>query len=166
MKLYLVRHARAFEADPVNWPDNGERPLTPDGAKRFRRAARGLRGLAPTVDIVYSSPLTRAWQTAEILHQQAKWPAPTVCDALAGERPPAEVLETLQGLDEVTAVALVGHEPGLHELASYLLAGDASLVATSFRKGGVLALKVEGELLPGTATLEWAATPRMLRALG
>lgn len=53
-------HASAFEADAETWPDDGERPLTPDGAKRFLRAARGLRELVPAVDTVLSSPLTRA----------------------------------------------------------------------------------------------------------
>ena len=43
MDLYLVRHAIAFNPDPTQWPDDSQRPLTPEGQKRFKRAARGNR---------------------------------------------------------------------------------------------------------------------------
>jgi phosphohistidine phosphatase len=71
MLLYLVRHGVAFDADPTQWPDDRDRPLTPDGEKKFREVAAGLATLAPTVDVVLSSPLVRAWQTAQILQTRA-----------------------------------------------------------------------------------------------
>ena len=95
MYVYLVRHAIAFEPDSSAWPDDRERPLTPAGQKRFRRAARGLRTLVPSVDLMLSSPLTRAWQTAEVLQQVARWPAPTRFEPLEPGRAPEEVLEAL-----------------------------------------------------------------------
>src|SRR5215471_19083588 len=88
MYLYLVRHAIAFEPDPAQWPDDRDRPLTPEGEKRFRQAALGLRELVPSVDAVLSSPLVRAWQTAAILARKAGWPEPQRFDALEPGTPP------------------------------------------------------------------------------
>jgi phosphohistidine phosphatase len=60
MDLYLVRHAIAGDADPSRWPNDSDRPLTPAGEKRFRRAARGLGRIVPKVDVVLSSTFARA----------------------------------------------------------------------------------------------------------
>src|SRR5205085_3862257 len=84
--LYLVRHAFAGHADAARWPDDAKRPLTADGVRRFRPAAEGLRRLAPDVDVVLSSGYTRAWQTAELLHEVTGWPVPEACAALEAER--------------------------------------------------------------------------------
>jgi len=112
MDLYLVRHGVAFDYDPAQWADDSQRPLTPDGIKRFKRSARGLKWLVPSVDLVLSSPWVRAWQTAELLRTEAGWPAPVAAEALAATgRAPAEVLQALQPYTASTAIALVGHEP-------------------------------------------------------
>lgn len=166
MDLYLVRHGVAFKSDPTRWPDDRERPLTPDGKRRFRRAARGLATIAPTVDVVLSSPWLRAWSTAELLASVAGWPVPQACDALQAGRAPAEVLQSLQAFDERGALALVGHEPSLHELASYLLTAEAGHAAIEFRKGGVAWLEVQDGLRPGSARLRSLWQPKVLRALG
>jgi phosphohistidine phosphatase SixA len=63
-------------------------------------------------------------------------------------------------------VALVGHEPQTSQLASYLLTGDAARMAIQFKKGGVAAFLIERPLRPGTAVLEWALPPGLLRSLG
>src|SRR5262245_36656067 len=143
MFLYLVRHAIAGQPDPAQWPDDRDRPLTPDGEKKFRQVARGLNELVPSVDVVLSSPLLRAWQTALILQKQAGWPEPRRFEALEPATPPADAVAALQPHASAQSVALVGHEPSLHELASYLLVGDPSLVRIVMRKGGVACLLCE-----------------------
>jgi phosphohistidine phosphatase len=165
MDLYLVRHGVAFDPDETRWPDDRDRPLTPDGEKRFRRAARGLAALGATVDVVLSSPLRRAWRTAELLAAGADWPAPVECEALAGGRQPAEVLQALQAYVGSAGVALVGHEPTMHELVSYLLTGDMDHARVEFRKGSVARLELGPALRPGSATLRWLLAPKVLRAL-
>ena len=82
MDLYLVRHGVAYDPDPAQWPDDKDRPLTQDGEKRFRRAARGLRELVPAVSVVLSSRWVRAWRTAELLEKEARFPGPIACEAL------------------------------------------------------------------------------------
>src|ERR1041385_6701234 len=106
MDLYLVRHGVAFDADAAQWPDDSQRPLTPEGQKRFSSAARGLKELVPAVDVVLSSPWVRAWTTAELLQKDPGWPAPVACEALA-EHEPAEILQALQPYIGSSAVALV-----------------------------------------------------------
>jgi phosphohistidine phosphatase len=62
-------------------------------------------------------------------------------------------------------VALVGHEPNLHELASYLLTAEVNHAQLEFRKGGVARLTLDNGLRPGTATLVWLLTPKVLRTI-
>jgi phosphohistidine phosphatase len=165
MDLYLVRHAVAFEPDETQWPDDRDRPLTPEGDKRFRRSARALTELMPSVDVVLSSRFVRAWRTAELLEKEASWPKPIACEALESGRAPAEVLQALQEYVSSESVALVGHEPNLHELASYLLTADTGHVQLEFRKGGIARLELMDGLRPGAAHLRWLLTPRVLRAI-
>jgi phosphohistidine phosphatase len=165
MKLYLVRHAIAFEPDPASWPDDRDRPLTPEGGKKFRQAARGLKTLVRMVDVVLSSPLVRAWRTAELLQNKAGWPQPTRFDQLQPGTPPSDVVDALQPHASAQSVALVGHEPSLHELLSYLLTGDPNNVRVTMKKGGVASLSLSDGPRAGSAGLEWVLQPRVLRSL-
>src|SRR5580698_4658247 len=67
MDLLIVRHAIAFERNPRRWRDDGERPLSPEGMVRARKAAAGLRQITERPQCVLTSPLMRARQTATIL---------------------------------------------------------------------------------------------------
>jgi phosphohistidine phosphatase len=162
--LYLVRHAIAAPRDAVQWPDDSKRPLTPEGAARFRSAARGLATVVPAVDRLLSSAYARAWETAEILHVEAAWPTPEPSPALEADRPPEDAYELLQTVGTTGSVALVAHEPLLTMLASRLLAGENHLVRLELKKGGVLLLELA--VTPGQAgVLRWSVSPRILRAL-
>ena len=165
MLVYLVRHAAAFNADPDRWPDDRDRPLTPTGSKRFRRAARGLGSLAPAVDHVLASRFVRARQTALLLAEAAGWPRQRPCPALESGPTPQEALEALSPFRTAGAVALVGHEPNLSELASYLLSGAGAGVSFEWKKGGVACLELAEDALPGGARLHWFLPPRALRSL-
>lgn len=165
MEVYLIRHAIAEVRDPLQWPDDAKRPLTPEGADRFRRAAAGLAGLVPQVGVVLSSPWKRSWESAQILQQVAGWPKPEKCEALEGHRSPRGVPSILRQHVQAGSVALVGHEPQLHALASYLLTGDAARLLVEFKKGGAAAFTLDDAVRPGTATLLWSLPPRVLRSL-
>jgi phosphohistidine phosphatase len=165
MDLYLVRHGVAFDSDASQWPDDSKRPLTPEGQKRFKRAARGLKKLVSSVDLVLSSPWVRAWQTAELLESEAGWPEPVASEALVSGRAPAEVLQALQPFARHSSIALVGHEPSLHELASYLLTADTAHELIEMRKGAVARIEVGEGLRPGAGRMLWLLPPRVLRGL-
>ncbi len=162
MEVYLVRHAAAPERDPDRWPDDSERPLTPEGEREFRLAARGLDRLVPSVDAILSSPYRRAWRTAEILSELASWPAPEPSPLLEPTLPPEKAALALR--DHAGAVAVVGHRPGLHELAAYLLTGRGDGLEIGLEKGGVACIRFDGVLEPGAGELRWMLTPELLKS--
>src|SRR5438876_7931296 len=129
MELYLVRHAIAFERDPARWPADGERPLSPQGEARFSQDARGLRRIVPSVDVVLASPFARAWRTAELLAEEAGWPAPEAAPALEADQRVSRAVAALRGYADRGSVAVVGHEPNLSELAATLIAGAEAALA-------------------------------------
>ncbi|MGD9904954.1 MAG: phosphohistidine phosphatase SixA [Vicinamibacterales bacterium] len=166
LELYLVRHAVAALRGP-DYPDDAERPLTPEGIERWRRAAAGLRELGVAIDVVLTSPLARARETAEILVAALKpRPTLTVAEALAPGRRPAEVLALIAKYAAAprgaARLALVGHEPDLGELAARLLGAKGAL---EFKKGAVCRLDVDRAMPGGPATLRWFLPPRVLRGL-
>ena len=165
MQIHLVRHAIAAQRDAGQWPGDRDRPLTPKGEQRFRKAARGLGNLVSSVDLVFSSPLERAWRTAVILCEESGWPEPAAWSQLEPGRSPQQVVLALAPHASAGSVALVGHEPGLSDLASFLLVGSGRGADITMKKGGAMLLSVEGAPQAASATLEWLLTPKVLRSL-
>lgn len=160
--IYLVRHAIAAERGR-QWPDDTKRPLTHKGAARMREIVAGLRGLGVEFDLVLTSPLVRARQTAELLLAGVKSkPALEVTDALSPGEPPVKVAAALAAHAGRCSIALVGHEPDLGALAAWLVGAHEPFV---MKKGGVC--KIEVTALPPAhhGQVIWLATPKMLRAL-
>jgi phosphohistidine phosphatase len=117
------------------------------------------------VDVVLSSGYARAWQTAELLDEVAGWPSPDECEALEPGRDPEQALDVLRKRDE-RSVGLVGHEPHLSRLASYLCTGSEERLRLEVKKGAVVVLEFDGDVLAGSALLRWSLAPKILRALG
>ncbi|HEU5171011.1 MAG TPA: histidine phosphatase family protein [Gemmatimonadales bacterium] len=162
MMLLLVRHAHAGDRDPAQWPDDTERPLTDKGRKVHAKVSRALRNLEIVPELVLTSPLTRAAQTAEIMRQELLLPQPPVpCPALAGEPDLARIAAEVGPRGDRAVVALVGHSPWIEELAALLLAGSARGVKIDFPKSGVLAVEAD-RLAPGSAALRFFLRPKML----
>ncbi len=164
MDLYLVRHAIAFDRDPVTWAVDADRPLTPGGIEKFRQAARGLRTLVPKVDVVLCSPYVRAWDTAQLLREEAGWPTPQRCDALTGGDISA-LLTAIAEHGEQRSIALVGHEPYLGAFATSLLFPLAEAAVIELKKGAVAYIESAGPAAGSTAVLRWLLPPRILRGL-
>lgn len=143
MKLILVRHAKAKERDAKRFPDDSQRPLSANGRREFVKFARRIPRWLEAPSLVLASGWTRAWNTADILHSQSKWPAAKRCDALETEGGFAAVEVLLQLLGKYQnekCVALVGHEPVLSELISRLM--GASERAIDFAKGAVAVVEI------------------------
>jgi phosphohistidine phosphatase len=161
--LYLVRHAIAAERGP-SFPDDRKRPLTPEGIERFKRAVDGLKELDLELEVIVTSPLVRAVQTAELLA------------AGIGGKPKIEMLEVLAPGGRLTHVlealakyckrtrhlAFVGHEPDLGELAARLLRARGTI---EFKKGAVCCVELDGAMPTGPGTVKWLLPPRALRKL-
>lgn len=166
MDLYIVRHGEAGERDPDRWPDDARRPLTDEGVRRFREACVGLRRLASEVDLVLASPAERAWRTAVLLHEVAGWPAPRALESLwEASQPPALLAAMEEVRSGAESVALVGHEPLLSALATYLVAGERDDAVLDLKKGGALRISAAARPQSGTGALRWLVTQKALRAM-
>jgi phosphohistidine phosphatase len=167
MDLLLVRHAIAEEREVfarTRKPDES-RPLTARGKKRMQRAAAGLRSLIPTIDVLATSPLVRAVQTAEILSDAYGGLDIVEVEELAPAGSPEDLLDWLQGQNRDPTIAVVGHEPSFSEHVAWLTArSDEPFL--EFKKGGACLLTFYDEIYSGGATLRWLVTPAQLRALG
>lgn len=163
MELLIVRHGPA--GDREDWRRGGrpdaERPLTKEGRRRAAAAARGLARIAGRVDLVATSPWTRAEQTAALVAD--------ACGGLITARPelipgrPFEGLLRWLGARREKRVALVGHEPHLSRFASWLMTGR-SRSSLRLKKSQALLLDWPHSAA-GAAVLVWSLAPRQLRAL-
>jgi phosphohistidine phosphatase len=167
MDLLIVRHAIAFDRNPRRWRDDRERPLSPEGMVRARKAAIGLKHLTARPQCVLSSPLVRARQTATILTEFAGWPKATECPALAPDAPADDVFAALS-LHKEKILGIVGHQPALGRfLAACLPAqvrGGVSPGAFELKKMGVTLVSFGAIPRAGTGVLKWFVPPRILRA--
>jgi phosphohistidine phosphatase len=162
-ELYLVRHAIAAERGD-EWKDDAKRPLTERGMARFKEVVKGLGELDVAIDEVFTSPLIRAKQTAELLAAGVTGkPSVKLLEALAPGHTSAQVMSQLAKAAKRRRIALVGHEPDLGELAAHLLGAQR---AVPFKKGGFCRIDVESLTSRRAASLIWFATPKMLRLMG
>ena len=165
MDLYIVRHAIAVAHGDPAYPNDDDRPLTPDGIHKFRLAARGLREIGAKPKRIVSSPLVRALQTAEILRDVVTPDLEvTISKALIPTTPYPDVVKEVRKFGE-EAIAVVGHEPHLSGLASYLLIGGGQAAAIEFKKGAVARIVFPDGPAAGTGMLEWLIQPGALRLL-
>lgn len=163
MELLIVRHAIAFARSARRWPDDAERPLSPQGAARARKAALGLKRITQHPAQVLVSPLRRAQQTAAILTQFAGWPKAAECAQLLPGAAPERLLALL-ARSRGSRVAVIGHQPALGRLLAACLPGGVGAAAFEFRKMGVALLAFQGAARAGRGRLIWLLPPRILRA--
>ena len=161
-ELYLIRHGVA-EPRGDAWPDDAARPLTGDGMSRMRKAARGLVRLGVGVDVVLTSPLVRARQTAEIV-ASAFDPRPPlhVVESLAPGGSYAAAIADLEKHSQRPRIAIVGHEPGIGELAARLTGSRRPI---PFKKGAVCRIDIETLPAASAGALRWFAPSRLLRRI-
>jgi phosphohistidine phosphatase len=158
VKLILIRHAAAIERHPDI--AEGNRYLTPEGRAFFRKTARtmGDHGLAP--DLILTSPLLRAVQTADILAESLVYSGPLqVVEGLSPGCTLATVMPLLDQYRQAREVVLVGHEPDLGSLVAELLHLSHGF---SFKKGSAVRLNLEMSDLQPTAVFKWLACGRKL----
>lgn len=165
MKLYLLRHGEAIDATEPRFTTDAARPLTPKGIKRTRQLANGLRQMEIAFDVILSSPLVRARQTAEIVARSLQLlDALRYTPHLALDGAVVDLLAQIGQLrPQPGAVLLVGHEPFLSRLISLLCTGGPALGLT-MKKGGLCRLEVASLKAGRCAQLEWLLTSRHFAA--
>ena len=166
MQLLIVRHAVAVERETfaaTGKPDD-LRPLTPDGRRKMRRIAKGIKSMVEHIDLLATSPLTRAEQTAQILAKAYGIEIGEVVEALRPDSPLQMFAEWARNHSPRSAITIVGHEPHLSELVTWLMTG-ASESRIALKKGGACFLSFDGAVGRAEGNLEWLATPSQLRRL-
>lgn len=118
--MFLVRHAQAVD-ETLELRDP-HRHLTELGRTQAKSLGDRLRWHDCEPTHIWSSPLVRAVQTAELLAAGLQSPAAVIAiPALAPNEPPRAVLAAAQALPADACVVLVGHEPGLSALGALLV---------------------------------------------
>src|SRR5258708_3610192 len=138
MRLYILRHATAEES--ASSGDDGARKLTDRSKEKMRGAAAGLRAMDLKFDVILTSPLVRAAETAEIVSAAYEnTPPPQVLPALATGVGAAEAVSALRAFSKHEDVMIVGHEPQLSAVAAILLTGAADVAHIKLKTGGWIA---------------------------
>lgn len=184
MNLLVVRHAiamdqedfqraarasaRAKGADEDIEANDELRPLTDDGARKMKKNAKGIAKLVDRPDLLVTSPLIRAVQTAQILDEHG-WHGVSraVTNTLKPGTEPSEFLAWLKSRDEAkskSTIAIVGHEPHLSSLVSWLLTSSSRSIF-DLKKGGACLLEFKAGIEKGRAKLLWLSTPAHLRKI-
>lgn len=170
MNLYIIRHGKAEPWDTA--PNDVERQLTPEGKQGVEAAAKALVRLEIELKQLISSPLVRAYQTAEIFSkinnnlpiEKSNYLAPGTC----GEK----VTELLQMKGKSESIAIFGHNPDFSELVSYFTVNNPnSYLNIDLKVGSVVRIEFPQltdwtRLTSGIGLLRWVLEPKILRELG
>jgi phosphohistidine phosphatase len=167
MQLLVIRHgiAEDFEEFAATGEDDSLRPLSGAGKQKMKAAAAGLRGIVETVDVLAASPLLRAKQTAEILARAYGGLTVRTVQALSPESDPSDLLDWLAQHASAEVVAVVGHEPHLGRLVTWLMT-EAPDSRVAMSKGGAALLEFSSRVAARGGTLRWLLTGGQLRRLG
>jgi phosphohistidine phosphatase len=164
MKLIVIRHGRA--GTPAQFKRSGMsddlRPLTVEGRKRMRNNADGLAVLIPQIDAMGTSPLVRAVETAQIVAKVYGKLSPSEVKELSPGGDPAKVIAWISKHPKNSTVAIVGHEPTLSMLVTWLVSGS-NKPFFELKKGGACSVELPDKVAAGAGELNWLMTPRQLR---
>lgn len=164
MQIVIIRHAIAEERESIatGGREDATRPLTKEGRKKMRKAARGLKQLVPGLTLLATSALTRAVETGQIIVEEYGDLRMVQIAPLSPRKPPGSLLDWLNALPPDSTVGLVGHEPHLSTFLCWLLTGlQESFV--ELKKGGAAMIEAPTPVTAGRASLLWLLKPSQLR---
>src|SRR5262245_13967294 len=165
MHVYVIRHADAVPLGMQGIHDDAKRPLTDVGKAQCKALGKAFRKMGVRLDRLLTSPLVRARQTAEALHDGWGTGAPSLveCDLLAPGEKKRELLERIRE-QHVDSLGLVGHNPDLSELVGWFL-GDKR-AGFNLDKAGVALVEFDGLAGKGSGVLAWLVTPAWCERVG
>lgn len=165
MDIYIVRHGKALDHADQRVTSDEMRWLIDEGRAEVETMAALLARLGVTPDLVLTSPLVRARQTAEIIAERLGAPAPTICDELAPGGSPAGVLAEIASHGKPKTVVAAGHMPGVAWLLGHLLHQDQNC-GIGFKTGAIARIGLpDADLAPGTGRLRWMIPPTVAQRL-
>jgi phosphohistidine phosphatase len=162
MLLYILRHGIAVLRGTAGYIDD-ERPLAEEGKDKMVKAAKGISKIVPGIDLILTSPLPRALDTARIVARTFKIENRIeVNKDVAPGGSMKNLLATLSKHRTLSSVMIVGHEPDLGFLASGLLGFDGSII--EFKKGALCCIEL-ATVSRGRGKLLWHLQPKHMREL-
>jgi len=158
MNLYLMRHADA--GVPRENPKlDAKRGLVKEGKEQCMLMARVLSALKVQVDVIVSSPLKRALQTAQFVGTELGYEAKVeVSSALGPDADFAAFQKLLDKYAECEGVLMVGHNPNLFKFLGRIITGNGG-AGVRMRKGCVARIDMDRH----PPLLQWLVDPRMAR---
>jgi phosphohistidine phosphatase len=161
MDIYLLRHASAGQYSPG--ANDDKRPIDKTGEQQSHDVGRALAALDPELDVIISSPLTRAMQTAEIVAGELGHKDKIIADdALRPEARYEEFEELLSRYGKKKAIMVVGHNPSMTEFLIRMLSGADAAGFIDLKKAAVAKVEKDGSQ---PAVLKWCLTPKIIRAI-
>jgi phosphohistidine phosphatase len=162
VQIYIVRHGEAIDHHDPSVTSDAMRPLTERGHHDVETMGRLLARLGVQPDLILSSPLVRARQTAEIFAETLTPDSqPQISDELGPGGSPAGLLHDIIRRRGVQCALVAGHMPGVGRLAGYLAFGDP-LNVIPFRTGAICRIDVDDDAPgPGGGDLRWCIPPRI-----
>ncbi len=138
MEVYLIRHGIAAERE--TYPDDHSRPLVPKGREKTTQIAKRLASLGVQFEIILTSPLVRAQETAAILLQTGLSDRLEEFSALA---PSGDISLWLDWCQEhqPQKIALVGHQPDLGNWSEMLIWGEIK-EKIRLKKAGIIGIEI------------------------
>lgn len=165
MDLYILRHAEAGKRLEIPGLDR-ERALTAAGREEIERIGKALADSGFQFDVIGTSPLKRAKDSAyavgKALKQKAvieEWPE------LSPEGSREALYRRLAKLKPDSAVLCVGHEPYLTSAISEIIGGGTESARISLKKSGLAKVSVLGFSPRVNGELRWLLTPKQIRKL-
>lgn len=160
MNLYLMRHANAG-LRRENPTLDAKRALIKEGKDQCMLMARVLSALKVQVDVIVSSPLKRALQTAQFVGTEMGYEAKVeISPALGLDADFAAFQQLLAKYADREGVLVVGHNPNLFQFLGRLITGNGA-AAIRMRKGSIARLDMDRH----PPLLRWLIDPRMARSI-
>ncbi|MCX8093646.1 MAG: phosphohistidine phosphatase SixA [Candidatus Goldbacteria bacterium] len=165
MQIYFMRHGLAADKKlPIYLNNDAERPLTEEGIKKSIIVAKGLKKIVKNFDIIFTSPLKRALQTASIVAEEfnLKTKIKVINELLPGTNQD-DFIKLLINLKEFKKVLFVGHEPDLSEKLSNLLNTDPKIF--KLKKSCVCRIDIKIMQNKIKSKIIWIIQPSQFKAL-
>lgn len=162
MIIYFLRHASAGQSK-ANATQDARRPLDKEGIDQCGYIGRALASLDVQVDVIISSPLKRATQTASLVANEighdAKLLFSPALDKSANMESFRQLLEHHARQD---AIMVVGHNPNLSQFLSLLVSGGSNDRGIQLKKGAVARVEWSARK---AAVINWCVTPKVVRSI-
>jgi phosphohistidine phosphatase len=161
MILYFLRHASAGQS-LANPKKDEMRGLDKEGIEQCGFIGRALAALEAQVDVIVSSPLKRATQTASLVGNEIGYEGKLQIDA--GLRPAAGLADFRKLLEKYArqeAIMVVGHNPNLSQFLGAVVSDSGCEASVELKKGAVAKV----EMRRSSGTMQWCLTPKVARAL-